>query len=57
MIGEPYKIPVIYITQLLGLAFGIDPNRLGLVQNHNLTGVSPFIPIDSFLQKVKEQLT
>jgi len=57
MIGEPYKIPVIYITQLLGLAFGIDPNRLGLVRNHNLTGVSPFIPIDSFLQKVKEQLT
>ena len=57
MIGEPYKIPVIYITQLLGLAFGIDPNRLGLVKNHDLKGVSPFIPIESFIEKVKEQLT
>lgn len=57
MIGEPYKIPVVYITQLLGLAFGIDPNRLGLVKNHELTGVSPFIPVEPFLKKVKEQLT
>jgi len=57
MVGEPYKIPVIYITQLLGLAFGIDPNLLGLQKNHDLKGVSPFIPIESFLEKVKEQLT
>ncbi|NVM18999.1 MAG: CoB--CoM heterodisulfide reductase subunit B [Candidatus Lokiarchaeota archaeon] len=57
MIGEPYKIPVIYITQLLGLSFGIDPNLLGLVKNHELAGVSPFIPIESFLEKVKSQLT
>jgi heterodisulfide reductase subunit B len=57
MIGEPYKIPVIYITQLLGLSFGIDPNLLGLVKNHDLKGVSPFIPIESFLEKVKTQLT
>ncbi|MEJ2295540.1 MAG: heterodisulfide reductase-related iron-sulfur binding cluster, partial [Candidatus Lokiarchaeota archaeon] len=56
IIGEPFKIPVIYLTQLLGLSFGIDPNQLGLIKNHNLTGVSPFIPIDSFIQKVKEEL-
>ncbi|MFX1354856.1 MAG: CoB--CoM heterodisulfide reductase subunit B, partial [Promethearchaeota archaeon] len=36
MIGEPLKIPVVYITQLLGLSFGIDPNRLGLLKNHEL---------------------
>ncbi|MFX1309833.1 MAG: CoB--CoM heterodisulfide reductase subunit B, partial [Promethearchaeota archaeon] len=29
IIGEPFHIPVIYITQLLGVAFGMDPNLLG----------------------------
>ena len=56
IIGEPFKIPVIYITQLLGVAMGMDPNRLGLVKNHELSGVSPFIPIEPFLDIVKEQI-
>lgn len=56
IIGEPFKIPVIYITQLLGLSMGIDPNRLGLVKNHELGGVPPYIAINSFLDIVKEQL-
>ncbi|MFX1259034.1 MAG: CoB--CoM heterodisulfide reductase subunit B [Promethearchaeota archaeon] len=56
IIGKPFKIPVIYITQLLGLAMGMDPNRLGLIKNHDLTGVSPFTPIDTFLDIVKEQI-
>jgi heterodisulfide reductase subunit B len=57
IIGEPFKIPIIYITSLLGLAMGMDPNRLGLVKNHELSGVTPFIPIEPFLEIVKEQLT
>ena len=56
MIGEPFKIPVIYITQLLGLTMGMDPNRLGLIKNHDLKGVSPFTSIEPFLNIVKEQL-
>jgi len=56
MIREPFHIPVIYITQLLGVAFGIDPNLLGLIKNHELQGVSPFISLDPFLNLVKEQL-
>ena len=48
IIGEQFKIPVVYITQLLGLAFGIDPNSLGLIKNHELSGVSPFIPIEPY---------
>jgi heterodisulfide reductase subunit B len=55
-IGEPFKIPVIYITQLLGIAMGMDPSLLGLIKNHDLAGVSPFIPVESFLNIVKDQL-
>jgi len=55
-IGESFHIPVIYITQLLGIAFGMDPNLLGLIKNHELQGVSPFISIDPFLNLVKEQI-
>ncbi|MBN1800003.1 MAG: CoB--CoM heterodisulfide reductase subunit B [Candidatus Lokiarchaeota archaeon] len=55
-IGEPFNIPVIYLTQLLGVSMGIDPSRLGLMKNHKLSGVSPFISLDPFLAKVKEQL-
>ena len=57
IIGEPLKIPVIYITQLLGIAMGMDPNRLGLIKNHELSGVPPFISIEPFMKIVKEQLT
>ena len=56
IIGDPYKIPVIYLTQLLGLSFGINPNQLGLIKNHELAGVPPFISIDPFMEKVKQQL-
>jgi len=55
-IGEPFHIPVIYLTQLLGLAFGIDPNLLGLIKNHELSGVPPFISIEPFLNLIKGQL-
>lgn len=34
---DGHKIPILYFTQLIGLAFGIEPNKLGL--NRNL--VSP----------------
>ena len=56
IIGKPFNIPVIYITQLLGVSMGMDPNRLGLIKNHNLKGVSPFISIEPFLKIVKEQI-
>lgn len=55
-IGEPFSIPVIYITQLLGVAMGMDPSRLGLIKHHDLQGVSPFISIEPFLNMVKQQL-
>lgn len=53
---EPFKIPVIYITQLLGITMGLDLVRQGFVKNHNLKGVSPFTSLDPFLDIVKQQL-
>jgi len=31
--GKTYEIPVLYYTQLLGLAFGLDAERLGFSMN------------------------
>jgi len=56
IIGKPLEIPVVYLTQLLGLALGMDPNRLGLIKNHDLSGVSPYTSIVPFLKKIKGQL-
>jgi heterodisulfide reductase subunit B len=36
--GQPFDLPVLYFTQLMGLAFGLEPGALGL--QHNV--VSPF---------------
>lgn len=35
--GKPYQMPIFFFTQLLGLAFGISPKKLGL--NKHLTSV------------------
>jgi len=32
-LGITIGMPVVYITQLLGLALGIEPNKLGLNKN------------------------
>jgi len=41
-LGEKkYQIPVIYYTQLLGLAMGIDPNELGL--SKHVISTQPFL--------------
>ncbi|UYP45746.1 H(2):CoB-CoM heterodisulfide,ferredoxin reductase subunit B [Candidatus Lokiarchaeum ossiferum] len=52
--GEvPFQIPVIYITQLLGLAMGIEPERLGMIKPADMKGISPFTSQDPILEKVK----
>ncbi len=44
-IEESFKLPVIYFTQLLGLAMGLDPYRLGLLRTPQPKGIPPFIPV------------
>lgn len=45
-ISAPFKFPVIYITQLIGLAMGIDPYRLGLQKHPQPKKIPPFTPVD-----------
>jgi len=43
-VGAKLDVPVLYYTQLLGLAMGIDMERLGLQLNRS--------PVDEILQKI-----
>jgi heterodisulfide reductase subunit B len=38
-------IPILYITQLMGIAFGVDPKELGLNRN--------VVPVNKVLEKLK----
>ncbi|MHA1112597.1 MAG: CoB--CoM heterodisulfide reductase subunit B [Promethearchaeota archaeon] len=42
MIGEPYQIPVVYVTQLFDYAYGKDPYSIGLLRPNQPAGTPPF---------------
>ena len=44
MSGEDLAITVLYLPQLLGLAMGLDSNKLGLALN--------LVVLDRFLEKI-----
>ena len=46
--GTDYHIPVLYFTQIIGMAFGISPKRLGI--GTELVSINPVL---SKLQPVK----
>jgi heterodisulfide reductase subunit B len=53
-ISAPFKIPVMYFTQLLGLALGMNAEELGLIRSPDLKGVPPFTPVKPILTKIGE---
>ena len=52
-IGEPFNIPVVYITQLLGAAMDLPLETIG-VESTGMKGVSPFVSIEPFAKMAKE---
>ncbi|MFX0048422.1 MAG: CoB--CoM heterodisulfide reductase subunit B [Candidatus Hermodarchaeota archaeon] len=51
-ISAPFNIPVLYFTQLIGLALGMTPEELGLIRSPDLKGVPPFTPVKPILIKL-----
>jgi heterodisulfide reductase subunit B len=43
--GTKYKIPILYLTQVIGLAFGLDPKDLGFGQE--------IVSADPLLEKLR----
>jgi len=51
--GVDFNIPVIYYTQLLGLAWGFSPYDLGLLPTADKpAGTPPYVPTEAFMNKV-----
>ncbi|MCP4761967.1 MAG: CoB--CoM heterodisulfide reductase subunit B [archaeon] len=51
---EPFSIPVLYVTQLLGLAMGLEPKDLGMIKPTDLKNITPFTSLEPILKKVQE---
>ncbi|MBM3287906.1 MAG: heterodisulfide reductase subunit B [Candidatus Eisenbacteria bacterium] len=45
-LGQSFRIPVLYLTQLVGLALGIDPGRLGLGRHFVPVPVRELVPAE-----------
>ena len=55
--GRSYDIPVLFFSQLLGLAFGDSPKQLG-IDKHNVKAdrlISNTMPVDDFRKQLEEE--
>ncbi len=51
---EPFKIPVIYISQLLGLSMGMSLEEMSMIKP-DMKGISPFTSFDPVLEKLARE--
>ena len=56
LVKTKFDLPVIYYTQLLGLALGLSADEVGLVKDKTLAGVPPFISTEPILVKLGEKI-
>ncbi len=49
--GEKIEIPVLYVTQLMGIALGLGPEELGM----NMNAVSPMPLVEKVYERMAEQ--
>ncbi len=49
--GEKIGIPVLYVTQLVGIALGLGPEELGL----NMNAVSPMPMVERVYERMTEE--
>jgi len=55
-INPNFDIPVIYYTQLLGLALGLSAEEVGLIKSKDLAAVPPFTPMEPVLKRIGEHV-
>jgi heterodisulfide reductase subunit B len=48
---EKIEIPVLYVTQLVGIALGLGPDELGL----NMNSVSPIAMVENIYQRMRQE--
>ena len=53
-IGKLFQIPILYITQLLGLAMGMDPYKMGILKTPKVKGVPPYVPFEPIFTKYQD---
>ncbi len=49
--GEKIGLPVLYVTQLVGIALGLGPEELGL----NMNSVSPMPMVENVYERMAQQ--
>lgn len=55
-IEEPFNIPVIYITQLLGYSMGLDVYNIGLLRGNTIAGTPPYTETASIFERFYDSI-
>ena len=51
-LDDLFNLPVLYFTQLIGLALGMTPQEVGLIKDKNIPGIPPYTPVEPLLARI-----